>query len=222
MISPLHDLIILNNRFSFTFNLIITFRNRAYPKRTFRFFNIAMTRMRKLTATAGAVIATAYGGTLILHSSSISANDFGGGSHLDALRKKLHAPGVVVPSRESQQSALMAASKANPLDVLVIGGGATGAGAALDAVTRGLNVGLVEREDFASGTSSRSTKLLHGGRYITCARVLVNLQWNHELFIYLFILYHNALILIYNDFFFHFLFDHNIKIFNLEFNGYQS
>lgn len=133
--------------------------------------------MRKLTAAAGAVIATAYGGTLILHNPSISANDFGGGgSHLDALRKKLHAPDVVVPSRESQQSTLMAASKANPFDVLVIGGGATGAGAALDAVTRGLNVGLVEREDFASGTSSRSTKLLHGGRYITCAWVLVNLQ----------------------------------------------
>ncbi|CAI8604148.1 unnamed protein product [Vicia faba] len=127
-----------------------------------------MTRMRKLTAAAGAVIATAYGGTLILHNPSISANDFGGGgSHLDALRKKLHAPDVVVPSRESHQSALIAASKANPLDVLVIGGGATGAGAALDAVTRGLNVGLVEREDFASGTSSRSTKLLHGGvRYL--------------------------------------------------------
>ncbi|MCI38061.1 glycerol-3-phosphate dehydrogenase SDP6 mitochondrial-like [Trifolium medium] len=57
----------------------------------------------------------------------------------------------------------MAANKANPLDVLVIGGGATGTSAALDAVTRGLKVGLVEREDFASGTSSRSTKLLHGG-----------------------------------------------------------
>lgn len=61
----------------------------------------------------------------------------------------------------------MAAGKGNPLDVLVIGGGATGSGAALDAVTRGLRVGLVEREDFASGTSSRSTKLLHGGvRYL--------------------------------------------------------
>ncbi|MCI81353.1 glycerol-3-phosphate dehydrogenase SDP6 mitochondrial-like, partial [Trifolium medium] len=44
----------------------------------------------------------------------------------------------------------MAANKANPLDVLVIGGGATGTGAALEAVTRGLKVGLVEREDFAS------------------------------------------------------------------------
>ena len=52
-------------------------------------------------------------------------------------------------------------------DVLVIGGGVTGAGAALDAVTRGLKVGLVEARDFASGTSSRSTKLFHGGlRYL--------------------------------------------------------
>jgi len=53
------------------------------------------------------------------------------------------------------------------LDVLVIGGGVTGAGCALDAVTRGLSVGLVEQRDLASGTSSRSSKLLHGGlRYL--------------------------------------------------------
>ncbi|MDR5693855.1 MAG: glycerol-3-phosphate dehydrogenase/oxidase [Armatimonadota bacterium] len=53
------------------------------------------------------------------------------------------------------------------VDVLVIGGGITGAGVALDAATRGLVVGLVEAHDFASGTSSRSTKLIHGGiRYI--------------------------------------------------------
>lgn len=52
-------------------------------------------------------------------------------------------------------------------DVLVIGGGATGAGVALDAATRGLSVALVERYDFSSGTSSRSTKLVHGGvRYL--------------------------------------------------------
>lgn len=52
-------------------------------------------------------------------------------------------------------------------DVLVVGGGATGAGAALDAATRGLKVALVERADFAQGTSSRSTKLVHGGvRYL--------------------------------------------------------
>ena len=53
------------------------------------------------------------------------------------------------------------------LDVLVIGGGVVGAGSALDAATRGLSVGLVEARDFASGTSSRSSKLMHGGlRYL--------------------------------------------------------
>ncbi|HEY3004245.1 MAG TPA: glycerol-3-phosphate dehydrogenase/oxidase [Kribbellaceae bacterium] len=53
------------------------------------------------------------------------------------------------------------------LDILVIGGGVTGAGTALDAATRGLAVGLVEARDFASGTSSRSSKLIHGGlRYL--------------------------------------------------------
>src|SRR5690348_6605269 len=56
---------------------------------------------------------------------------------------------------------------AGPLDVLVIGGGITGAGAALDAASRGLRVGLVEARDLASGTSSRSSKLIHGGlRYL--------------------------------------------------------
>ncbi|MEU6700610.1 glycerol-3-phosphate dehydrogenase/oxidase [Pseudonocardia sp. NPDC046786] len=53
------------------------------------------------------------------------------------------------------------------LDVLVVGGGVVGAGAALDAATRGLSAGLVEARDFASGTSSRSSKLVHGGlRYL--------------------------------------------------------
>ncbi|MDQ1419404.1 MAG: glycerol-3-phosphate dehydrogenase, partial [Acidimicrobiaceae bacterium] len=52
-------------------------------------------------------------------------------------------------------------------DVLVIGGGITGAGAALDAASRGLRTALVEQRDFASGTSSRSSKLIHGGlRYL--------------------------------------------------------
>ena len=52
-------------------------------------------------------------------------------------------------------------------DVLVIGGGITGAGIALDAATRGMKVALVEMQDFAAGTSSRSTKLVHGGlRYL--------------------------------------------------------
>lgn len=53
------------------------------------------------------------------------------------------------------------------LDVLVIGGGITGAGIALDAAARGMKVALVEMQDFAAGTSSRSTKLVHGGlRYL--------------------------------------------------------
>ena len=52
-------------------------------------------------------------------------------------------------------------------DVLIIGGGVTGAGAALDAATRGLSVAMLEQRDFASGTSSRSSKLFHGGlRYL--------------------------------------------------------
>ena len=52
-------------------------------------------------------------------------------------------------------------------DVVVIGGGATGTGCALDAASRGLSVALLEARDFASGTSSRSSKLIHGGlRYL--------------------------------------------------------
>src|SRR6266536_1035206 len=55
----------------------------------------------------------------------------------------------------------------DPLDVLVIGGGITGAGIALDAAARGLSVALVEKDDFAAGTSGRSSRLVHGGlRYL--------------------------------------------------------
>src|SRR5262249_51797399 len=53
--------------------------------------------------------------------------------------------------------------ESDSFDVVVIGGGVTGAGAALDAATRGLSVALVEARDFASGASSRSSKLFHGG-----------------------------------------------------------
>jgi glycerol-3-phosphate dehydrogenase len=57
--------------------------------------------------------------------------------------------------------------KNEAFDVLVIGGGITGAGIALDAATRGMNIALLEMQDFAAGTSSRSTKLVHGGlRYL--------------------------------------------------------
>ena len=57
-----------------------------------------------------------------------------------------------------------------PFDLLVIGGGATGCGIALDAASRGLRTALIEKNDFAEGTSSRSTKLVHGGvRYLEMA-----------------------------------------------------
>src|SRR3954452_23825881 len=72
----------------------------------------------------------------------------------------------VALSAESRQRALTDMGR-DELDVLVVGGGVVGAGCALDAVTRGLTVGLVEARDWASGTSSRSSKLIHGGlRYL--------------------------------------------------------
>ncbi|KIV79258.1 hypothetical protein PV11_06827 [Exophiala sideris] len=69
---------------------------------------------------------------------------------------------------EDRDTALAADQEAGePYDLLIIGGGATGSGIALDAATRGLKVALVERDDFAAGTSSKSTKLVHGGvRYL--------------------------------------------------------
>jgi glycerol-3-phosphate dehydrogenase len=65
------------------------------------------------------------------------------------------------------RDAAVAALQEDEFDVVVIGGGITGAGVALDAASRGYSVALVERRDFAAGTSSRSSKLVHGGlRYL--------------------------------------------------------
>ncbi len=67
----------------------------------------------------------------------------------------------------AEREAALIALRRKELDILVIGGGIVGTGAALDAVTRGLSVGMVEARDWASGTSSRSSKLVHGGiRYL--------------------------------------------------------
>ena len=79
----------------------------------------------------------------------------------------MNKPSFNIPDREQILNSL----KADTLfDLLVIGGGATGCGIALDASTRGLSVALVEQGDFAEGTSGRSTKLLHGGvRYLESA-----------------------------------------------------
>ena len=82
---------------------------------------------------------------------------------------EVHLPGEGegisgVPKREAQVQRLRAGAV---FDVLVIGGGATGCGTALDAATRGLEVACVERGDFAEATSSRSSKLLWGGSTTT-------------------------------------------------------
>ena len=73
-----------------------------------------------------------------------------------------------VPSRVHAFARLTEA----PLDLLVVGGGIVGSGVARDAAMRGLRVGLVDRQDFSAGTSSRSSRLLHGGlRYLEQGRV---------------------------------------------------
>ena len=67
----------------------------------------------------------------------------------------------------SQRDTALTALEAETFDILVIGGGVTGAGSALDAATRGLKTAIVEAQDWASGTSSRSSRLVHGGlRYL--------------------------------------------------------
>ena len=67
----------------------------------------------------------------------------------------------------AQRADALARMDAELFDVVVIGGGVTGAGVALDAATRGLSVAVVEQRDLAAGTSSRSSKLVHGGlRYL--------------------------------------------------------
>lgn len=66
---------------------------------------------------------------------------------------------------------------AEPFDILIIGGGATGLGAAVDAAARGHRVALIEQSDFAKGTSSRSTKLVHGGvRYLRQGNISLVLE----------------------------------------------
>ncbi|KAG9403447.1 mitochondrial glycerol-3-phosphate dehydrogenase [Aphanomyces cochlioides] len=77
---------------------------------------------------------------------------------------------VIVPWEVPERGDLINKLKKESYDVVVIGGGATGAGCALDAATRGMKVALIERSDFGAGTSGRSTKLIHGGiRYLETA-----------------------------------------------------
>ncbi|KAK6622699.1 glycerol-3-phosphate dehydrogenase [Polyplax serrata] len=84
-------------------------------------------------------------------------------AELNNARKKYRREKRPLPNRADQIKSL----KVEEFDILIVGGGATGAGCALDAVSRGLKTALIEADDFASGTSSRSTKLIHGGvRYL--------------------------------------------------------
>ncbi|XP_028417433.1 glycerol-3-phosphate dehydrogenase, mitochondrial-like [Dendronephthya gigantea] len=99
----------------------------------------------------------AYAAVQSRHSISIEYHD------LDTAMK-LGEKLTPLPSRNNQLQRL---KETKEFDVLVIGGGATGCGVALDSITRGLKTALVEKDDFASATSSRSTKLIHGGvRYL--------------------------------------------------------
>ena len=66
-----------------------------------------------------------------------------------------------------ERATMLAQLREREFDLLVVGGGITGCGIAFDATTRGICTALVERDDFASGTSSKSSKLVHGGlRYL--------------------------------------------------------
>ncbi|NXS52738.1 GPDM protein, partial [Brachypteracias leptosomus] len=118
----------------------------------------------------GGAIATVFG----LSQFSQYRNKHGPLVHVQA------AEAVRVPKQEhfpSREQQILALQSTGEFDVLVIGGGATGCGCALDAVTRGLKTALLERDDFSSGTSSRSTKLIHGGvRYLQKAIMNLDLE----------------------------------------------
>lgn len=84
-----------------------------------------------------------------------------------------------LPTRRSDLLAQL--TSADAYDIIIVGGGATGLGVALDAATRGLTVALVESADFAKGTSSRATKLVHGGvRYLAQGNIALVREALHE------------------------------------------
>lgn len=92
--------------------------------------------------------------------------------------RTMPAPPVVPPF---DRAAMLRRLAEETFDVLVVGGGITGVGVALDAASRGLRTALVERDDFASGTSSKSSKLVHGGlRYLQQGEVRLVYEALHE------------------------------------------
>ncbi|XP_020489848.2 glycerol-3-phosphate dehydrogenase, mitochondrial [Labrus bergylta] len=116
--------------------------------------------LKRTAIIGGGAVATAFGLSQLIEYKKTQARL----AHV-AAEAELRVPYAdEFPSRQAQLAALQ---NTEEFDVLIVGGGATGAGCALDAVTRNLKTALVERSDFSSGTSSRSTKLIHGGvRYL--------------------------------------------------------
>ncbi|XP_066263692.1 glycerol-3-phosphate dehydrogenase, mitochondrial-like isoform X1 [Branchiostoma lanceolatum] len=115
--------------------------------------------LRRTLLAAGGAAGTVYAFSTYSRSKSNKKHRV----HVVAADTPAPVPGPL-PMRAANLQALQETAE---FDVLVIGGGATGCGVALDAVTRGLKTALVERDDFSAGTSSRSTKLIHGGvRYL--------------------------------------------------------
>lgn len=126
---------------------------------------MALKHARKILASAALAGGTGYIGYKLY---KLNAND----SPIQAAAK----PDVwlsKLPLREEQVDIM---SKTPEYDVLIVGGGCTGAGIAVDSASRGLKTALVEKFDYSSGTSSRSTKLIHGGvRYLQ--KAIMNLDY---------------------------------------------
>lgn len=93
----------------------------------------------------------------------------------------LFPPAHITPQRTERREILSRLERATPYDLAIIGGGATGLGLALDAASRGFSVVLIDAADFAKGTSSRSTKLVHGGvRYLAQGNISLVYEALHE------------------------------------------
>ncbi|CAI5437430.1 unnamed protein product [Caenorhabditis angaria] len=133
----------------------------------------------RYTKTGVAVVATSAAAALALDMTNErrfqrQVKDHFRTVHADRLAELNKRAPSALPTRKDILASL---SKGEEFDVLIIGGGATGAGVALDATTRGLKTALVELDDFSSGTSSRSTKLIHGGvRYLQAAIMKLDLE----------------------------------------------
>jgi len=126
-----------------------------------------MSRFRKMFKIAGVAGVVIVGGGTVALTQKMFVDRHAMRTDMHVIRQSynINQKKQLLPllTREEQLKNL----KEIEYDVLVIGGGATGSGCALDAATRGLKTAMVEADDFSSGTSSRSTKLIHGGlRYL--------------------------------------------------------